>query len=260
MSLKALKALVILTAVIAGPAVTSGIVAAQTPAPSDFEALAARLETAVLAEDATGVKAARIGLLRQLPTASDPARVALLRYTAAYAGWRLAFASALPAGEKQDLLDDAETQLKETIKLAPGFAEAPALLSAVYGAKIAQAPDLGMTLGMQASAMLAKAVALGPDNPRVLVLKALSLFHTPPEYGGSVRDAEAVFRQALTRFDQEGARTRWPTWGRFDAHVWLGQALAARGDKAGARSEYEKALAIAPGSNWVKLSLLPQVR
>ena len=66
--------------------------------------------------------------------------------------------------------------------------------------------------------------------------------------------------QALTRFDQEGARAPWPNWGRFDAHVWLGQALAARGDKAGARSEYEKALAIAPGSNWVKLSLLPQVR
>ena len=255
-----LKAFVILTAVIAGPTVIGGTVATQTAAPSDLEASAARLEAAVLAEDANGVKAARIGLLRQLPAASDPARVALLRYTAAYAGWRLAFAPAIPAGEKQDLLDDAETQLKETIKLSPAFAEAPALLSAVYGAKIAQAPDLGMTLGMQASAMLAKAVGLGPNNPRVLVLKAMSLFHTPPEYGGSVREAEAVFRQALTRFDQEGARAPWPNWGRFDAHVWLGQALAARGDKAGARNEYEKALAIAPGSNWVKLSLLPQVR
>ena len=39
-----------------------------------------------------------------------------------------------------------------------------------------------------------------------------------------------------------------------------GQALAARRDNAGARAEYEKALAIAPNSAWVKYSLLPQVK
>ena len=255
-----LKALAIIGTALAGSLVSTGALSAQASAPTDFDATVARVEAAVLSEDAAALKAARIALLRQLAATTDPARSALLRYTVAYAGWRLAFAPTISATEKHDLLDDAETQLKETSKLSPSFAEAPALLSAVYGAKIAQAPDLGMTLGMQASALLAKAVGLGPDNPRVLVMKGMSQYHTPPEYGGSIRDAEATFRQALARFDKEGPSASWPNWGRFDAHVWLGQALASRGDKAGARGEYEKALAIAPGSNWVKLGLLPQVR
>jgi cytochrome c-type biogenesis protein CcmH/NrfG len=39
--------------------------------------------------------------------------------------------------------------------------------------------------------------------------------------------------------------------------VWLGQALAQRGDVEGARKEYDRALQIAPDSGWVKYVLLP---
>jgi tetratricopeptide (TPR) repeat protein len=242
------------------PGIVPAFFAPQTPASSELDKVVIRLETAVLADDVAGLKDARIALLRLVAGKSETARLGLLRYTIGYAAWRLAFSPNVPAGEKNDLLDDAEVQLKEVEKLMPDFAEAPGLLSAVYGAKIAQAPDLGMTLGMQASALMSRALSMDPANPRLLVLRGTSLYHTPPEYGGSVKEAEASFRRALARFDQVSAGAPWPNWGRFDAHVWLGQALAARGDKAGARAEYEKALAIAPASNWVKFGLLPKVK
>jgi Flp pilus assembly protein TadD len=89
-------------------------------------------------------------------------------------------------------------------------------------------------------------------NPRFLMMQATSLLHTPAEYGGDPKQAEAVFRQALKAFDKEPTGKPWPNWGRFDTHVWLGQALAGRGDAEGARAEYKAALALAPDSSRVK--------
>jgi tetratricopeptide (TPR) repeat protein len=234
--------------------------AAQTPAP-DFESVVARLETAALASDVAVVKDARLACLRMLAGSGVSAdRVAQLRYAVAYAGWRLAFVPTMAAREKGDLLTDAKTQLDAVIAASPRHAEALGLLSAVYGAQIANNPDLGMSLGPASGEMIGRALALEPQNPRLLVFRGQSQFHTPPEYGGSVRDAEATGRQALQRFEQEPATKPWPNWGRFDAHVLLGQALADRRDNAGARAAYDAALKIAPNSAWVKFALLPAVK
>jgi Flp pilus assembly protein TadD len=37
----------------------------------------------------------------------------------------------------------------------------------------------------------------------------------------------------------------------------LGQVLARYGDRSGARAEYDKALALAPNSGWIRQVLLP---
>ena len=162
--------------------------------------------------------------------------------------------------EQDDMLQEATTHLEAAIKANPRDAEAMGLLSSVYGLRIGLSPDLGMTLGPPASEILDRALKIAPNNPRLQLIRGETLFHTPPEYGGSMKDAETALRHALDLFDKEPASTPWPNWGRFDAHVWLGQALAARTDKAGARAQYEKALQIAPNSAWVKYSLLPAVK
>src|SRR5262245_18645256 len=113
-----LKTLAIVGTALVGSSASLGAVSPQTLASTDFDASVARVEAAVLSEDAVALKAARIALLRQLAATTDPSRSAMLRYTVAYAGWRLAFSPGIPAAEKQDLLDDAETQLKETSKLS----------------------------------------------------------------------------------------------------------------------------------------------
>ena len=76
-------------------------------------------------------------------------------------------------------------------------------------------------------------------------------------FGGSEKDAEDLLRKAIARFGTEPENKPFPNWGRFDAHAWLGQVLAKRGDKQGARAEYARALEIAPQSGWVKYVLLP---
>ena len=226
----------------------------------DLDAIVQKLEPAAVADRVMDILDARLACLRLLSGSPSPDRVPLIRYTIAYAAWRVAFSPAVSPKDQTMLLDDAAVQLEEAIKNKARFAEAMGLLGAVDGAKIAHAPELGMTLGPESSAILSRALGLEPGNPRLLVFKGEALFHTPPEYGGSIKDAETALRHALQLFDQEPATKAWPNWGRFDAHAWLGQALASRNDKAGARAEYEKALAIAPDSAWVKYSLLPQVK
>ncbi len=237
-------------------AATGGHAQAQ---PDPFTDLVGRLETAAINGKVDAIRTERVNAMRMLAGAAGP-RADLLRYTVAYGAWRLAFATSVPPADQVAMLEDAEAQLQRVLATSPDDAESLALISAVEGARIAQNPDLGMTLGMKSSMQIDRAQRLAPSNPRVLVMSGLALYNTPPEYGGSIPDAEKKLTAALAAFAKEPASKPWPNWGRFDAHVWLGQARAHRGDKAGARAEYEAALVIAPQSDWVRYALLPLVK
>ena len=239
-------------------AATSGwpLAASQEPA-ADWRSLAARADTAALRDDAAGLKQARTDLLRALSAAPQSQDAPAIRYAIAYAGWRMSTNPATPSRERDALLDDAETQLKAAIQAQPKFAEAHALLSGVYGLMIANSPLRGITLGSRASGAAETALGLEPDNPRVLLSRAVGRFNTPRIFGGNVKEAETLLRRAIELFERAPAGAPFPSWGRFDAHAWLGQVLADRGDKAGARAEYNKALSIAPQSGWVQYVLLP---
>jgi hypothetical protein len=76
-------------------------------------------------------------------------------------------------------------------------------------------------------------------------------------FGGGMDKAEQLLRRSLERFAVEPRDKPWPNWGRFDAHVWLGRALLERGDRAGARAEYDKAREVAPNSGWLRYVLIP---
>jgi tetratricopeptide (TPR) repeat protein len=225
----------------------------------DWKKLTARIEHAVLNDDAATLKLCRAEALR-MQTAPGGHSRALVAYAVAYVGWRLAFSPSVPQAEQDALLDEAENQLKAALKIDPKSAEAFALLSGVYGAKIAHSPMRGILLGPRSNGAIENAVTLAPDNPRVLLSKGIGKFNTPAMFGGSDTEAESLIRRALGAFDTEPIDKAWPNWGRFDAHAWLGQILANRGDKGGARAEYEKALAIAPKSGWVRYVLLPALQ
>jgi hypothetical protein len=242
--------------VVAAAAALAGGVRAQT---DPFPDLVARLEAAAVNGKVDAIRVERVNAMRMLAGAAGP-RADLLRYTVAYGAWRLAFAASVSPADQAAMLEDAEAQLQRVLTASPDDVESLALMSAVEGARIAQNPDLGMTLGMKSSMQIDRALRLAPLNPRVLVMSGLALYNTPPEYGGSIADAEKKLAAALAAFAKEPASKPWPNWGRFDAHVWLGQARAHRGDKAGARIEYEAALAIAPQSDWVRYALLPLVK
>jgi len=182
----------------------------------------------------------------------------LALYGAAYAAWRLAFLPGVGDAESKSLLDGADKDLREVIRTDATSAEARALLASVNGYRI-RAGGNAMELGPEAQDLLTAAARLDPNNPRVLLEQGINTFHVPAEYGGSAERAELQLRQAIVLFAREPVGRPWPNWGRFDAHVWLGQVLAARGDKDGARAEYDQALKLVPDSGYVKYKLLPML-
>lgn len=236
--------------------VTSAASARQPP-PAAWQATTERLERAVLNDDAAGLREARADLLRMLTNGPSPDRAPLVHYGIAYADWRLATSPSIPQKERNDLLDEAERLLTKAVELDARFAEGFALLSGVYRQKIANAPIKGFLMGSRARSAIDRAVHLEPDNPRVLINLGVSKFKTPRTFGGDPGEAESALRRAIDRLSQPAGSKPFPAWGRFDAHAWLGQVLARRGDKAGARLEYSRALQAAPKSRWVRYVLLP---
>jgi tetratricopeptide (TPR) repeat protein len=114
-----------------------------------------------------------------------------------------------------------------------------------------------MTLGPKASSSIEAALRLAPDNPRVVLQSGIGAFFAPKTFGGGMEKAEKAFRRAERLFAAEPANQAWPNWGKLDVLAWMGQVLAAKGDREGARSYYKRALEIQPGYAWVRLSLLP---
>jgi tetratricopeptide (TPR) repeat protein len=217
-----------------------------------------RLERAALAGSGRELRAVRIDLLRQMvrPAEHTPAQ-SLLDYAISYVGYRLANLEDVPEPEQADLVDDAVERLEALVNDDPGYTEAHALLGSLYGLQIGRDASRGVVLGVRASGALARAEAAAPDNPRVALLQGISAFHKPARFGGGLDRAERLLRRSLDLFSREPLDKPWPNWGRFDAHVWLGQTLARRNDPSGARAEYDAALSLAPDSGWVKFVLLP---
>ena len=220
--------------------------------------LTERLERAALAGSGQELRAVRVDLLRQLiqPAEQAPER-AFVEYAIAYIGWRSANVTDIPEQEQADLLDDGVERLEAVVDDDPENTEARALLGALYGLQIARDPSRGAELGVRSSGALDRAEAAAPDNPRVTLLQGISAFHTPVRFGGGLDKAERLLRRSLDSFSREPLDKPWPNWGRFDAHVWLGQTLARQDDPSGARAEYDAALSLAPDSAWVKYVLLP---
>ena len=197
----------------------------------------ARLEQAALEGATKDLRVVRADLVQRL--AAPGANEAMLRYALAYAAYRMANLPDVADKEKKELLDDAVSQLQQVVKRNEKDVEAQALLGSVYGLQIAESPVIrGMTLGPRANAALDRAAEIDPGNPRVILLQGVSAFNTPAMFGGGTDKAEQLLRRSLDRFAVEPAAKPWPNWGRFNAHVWLGQALLQKGDRPGARAEY----------------------
>jgi tetratricopeptide (TPR) repeat protein len=218
--------------------------------------MTARLERAALDGATKDLRAIRSELQGRVAAAGVDE--AMVRYALAYASYRTVNLPDVPEKDRTDLLNDAVTQLQQVIKRNPKDAEAHALLGSVYGLQIAQSPVIrGMTLGPRANSALDRAAEIESGNPRVLLLQGVSAFNTPTMFGGGTDKAEQYLRRSLERFAAEPPDKAWPNWGRFDAHVWLGQALLQKGDRTGARAEYDKARALAPKSGWLQFVLMP---
>jgi tetratricopeptide (TPR) repeat protein len=225
-----------------------------------WPALVSRMADAAPRSDAAELRAVGNELKQADFSTLDSRQQVLVRYSIAYTNRALAFAAKTSREERLKLLEDAAEHLERAIAIDPNEAEAHALLGSVYGATIGVDQHRGAELGPKARRMLARAEQLDPHNPRVHLLLGTGAFHRPPEYGGGAEKAEVHLRKAIELFEKEPMAKPWPNWGRYEAHVYLGQTLSKLQRRDEARKQYEAALVLIPESEYVRSVLIPRLK
>lgn len=159
--------------------------------------------------------------------------------------------------EVKALLEAAEDALETSAKTLQ-WPETWALRASVSGQMIAVGnPISGMVLGPRAENQIQKAVELGPNNPRVWMLKGVGSMFKPKMFGGGADKAEKELLKAIELFANDRPASPLPGWGHAEAYAWLGQAYVAQDKFAEARAAYQKTLELDPGNGWVTQVLLP---
>src|SRR5579872_6072333 len=79
------------------------------------------------------------------------------------------------------------------------------------------------TNGKDASEALQKGMELDPNNPRLYYLQAMSLFNTPPQFGGGKDKAKPVFEKSIALFKSTQPKPLYPSWGQKQAEQMLAQ-------------------------------------
>lgn len=186
----------------------------------------------------------------------------LAQYYAALAANRIATLLMDEDVERADrFIDDAIERLQRSAELNERFAEAPILLSSVYGTKIAVRPRMAMVLSPRAQRAVDDAERLDASNPRLALVQGISLYHTPEQWGGSKTGALERLDAAICQFQEaKNASSLAPSWGYDEALAWKGSTLLALGRAEEAVRTYGQALRVNPEYAWVREVLLPEAR
>ena len=178
----------------------------------------------------------------------------LVHYYIGLADYRLAARYFLEQDPKaKQYLDDGIKNLELAIKKNKKLADAHALLSSLYGQKISMDMSLAMTLGPQSWASMDNAMKLEPKNPRVLMLKAISTYFAPEQFGGSKPNGLKEMETSIAAFREEKLEDPLlPDWGFEDALMMMATWKMEGGDNETASKLIEETLKINPDFGWAK--------
>jgi tetratricopeptide (TPR) repeat protein len=226
------------------------------------------METAVLEARALldrGSTLAQVPMIREAAAlleaiAAEGDAAGWVSYHLGYARYRL---GALRQNEKKEAAEHlaaAVEHLRDSARLLPASGEPRALASTCYGMQIRYSPLRIPWLGERKSRALAEAEYLEPENPRVVLLRALQLWTTPRYAGGDRERALDGFGRAVECFETwTSTEPLGPEWGHAQALAYQGMALGEMGEPERALDSLRGALRIAPEYRWVKHVLLPKM-
>ncbi|TAL68422.1 MAG: hypothetical protein EPN82_10535 [Bacteroidetes bacterium] len=139
-------------------------------------------------------------------------------------------------------------------------AELLSLISAAYGKKAALSPIASMFYGIKAKKYILDAYELDKDNPKLLLIGATHLMHTPESFGGSKAKARSLLLKCLelnkNRIGEDEFMLRWAE--DAEIYAYLGQLEVLNENKEKAWNYIQKALKIVPDYGFVLKDLIPQ--
>jgi hypothetical protein len=80
-----------------------------------------------------------------------------------------------------------------------------------------------MTYGKTAGEALQKGLQADPNNPRLYYLQGMSVFGTPPQFGGGKDKAKPLFEKAVSLYKAAHPEPLSPKWGQKQAEDMLAQ-------------------------------------
>ncbi|MCG8607607.1 GyrI-like domain-containing protein [bacterium] len=233
--------------------------------PNQQELIDARVKLmdASFQSDSTGVGRA---LAEFEKLAQDAGVAAYVHYYLAFGKWQLALfqlnQNRMGEGVMAQL-QAAIDHLQKAKRLKPDFADAYALNVSCHFPLYTIEPGRAREIAMTLIADLAKAKALAPENPRVVLVDAMNTFYTPEQFGGSQSTGITLFKRAVELFERklESDDKLLPRWGHEAAYAWLANAYLTKTepDLHSAKEAFERSLAVRPNFVWVKDTMLPQL-
>lgn len=168
-------------------------------------------------------------------------------YYAALASYRLTLLQS--SKDKAGARDSAErcvASLDRALEARKDFADALALQSACF-VQLSELSTLRAPLaGVRGTSQIAKALALAPRNPRVLLLDAMDDYERASN-GVDKDRAVGKLKKAIAALEGERQDiAHIPGWGLADAYTYMGRVYLERGDSVAARDALEHALLAAP--------------
>lgn len=155
-----------------------------------------------------------------------------------------------------EYVDTASDILKKIIVDKPSWGEPKAVLSSIYGLRIAYASWKGMLYGSKSGSLMSEAYAEQPESPLVQKLYGGYKLYTPEMWGGDVTKAAASFEKAIAIYERDGNTDNWFF---LDAMVSLSLAYKKQGKTVESKKMLEKALKYESEFGWAK-SLLSQIK
>ncbi len=176
----------------------------------------------------------------------------------------LHLAYALASRSTQDDPKGSKALVERSLKTFENAAdpEAKALVAAFLGLKIGFSPMSAMTLSGRANRLFEEALAKQPTSPRIALLQAVQLLHTPAFVGGGAKAALPLMEKAVKLGEQEAAPTDpWaPAWGRIESLNWLAYTQVEADLLPEARKTVDQALALDPNNAFIARMVQPRLQ
>lgn len=124
-----------------------------------------------------------------------------------------------------EVLDNADNLLISAEMVSPDNSELLCLKAMVLTARISVDPQRrGAEYSQKSTDILKKAAKLNPDNPRIYLLMAKNIFHTPAFWGGGKDKAKPVVQKSVELFEKFTPVSEIdPNWGKAMATSLLEQ-------------------------------------